>query len=106
MTFILDDDRCAAMTLHCKTTLMDRAKQLKIVVRHDSVFPIVKQRSVLHLRPVFNIVNTFPIDEDSTFQGVFDVHRPMYYCELKGVALNEAWKRNRLAKKRKKRKGV
>lgn len=98
---VLDDERCMEMYLHCRQTLQDRAVLLKMVVPDGSAFPIIKKHSVLLLRPVFKVVNTFPIDERATVVDGDDVHRPMYYCELHGKAMNDIWKRKAMRRKKK-----
>lgn len=58
-----------------------------------SVIPIVLKRSCLNWRPVLHVVSIFPIDEDYTFDdlefGMIDIKRPLFYCEIRGVALKD-----------------
>lgn len=102
---VLDNDAdLLEMYLHCKKTLADRAKMLRVIVPYgSSAFPIIKKRSVLHLKSVFKPVNTFPIDEDDVVSDDIGVGRPLYYCELYSKALNDLKGRRRMQRKLEKR---
>lgn len=98
---VLDDERCMEMYKHCRKTLESRAAEMKMVVPDGSAFPIIKRNSTLLLRPVFNVVNTFPIDEHTEIDcNDWDVHRPMYYCELLGRAVIDMKRRKAMRKRR------
>ena len=95
----LNDERCMEMYRHCKQTLCARAGKMKMFVpKNGTAFPIIKAGSVLNLRPAIKVVNTFPIDEDREVEGV-GLYRPMYYCELRAVALVDINKRTDIRKK-------
>jgi hypothetical protein len=69
-----------------------------------SAFPVVSARSVLKWKSVFKAVNTFSIGEEEVVDDRVPVARPLYYCELHGASLKEAFKRAAMSKPRREKK--
>ena len=97
----MDDGNLHEMVEHCRSVLKNRTDKFKIrVYEVGSVFPVIRPGSVMLLRPVLSIVNTFPIREECPLEELecVDPRRPLYYCELRGKDLGDMMGRYRMSR--------